>query len=90
MPEVTISLPEALKDFAEAQMDAQGYRSMSDYVGSLLQAAQEKEQDERLQGLLLEGLSSGKAVPIDDTFWRKLRADAEEGSQDRTARTKPA
>jgi antitoxin ParD1/3/4 len=90
MPEVTISLPDALKDFAEAQMDARGYRSMSDYVGSLLQAAQEKEQDERLQGLLLEGLSSGEALPLDDAFWRTLRADAEEGSQDRTVRAKPA
>ena len=56
MATITISLPETLKSFVESQMEAKGYGNVSEYFRSLLREAQEKENEARLEALLLEGL----------------------------------
>ena len=76
MPNVTISLPETLKDFVEQQMTSRGFGNVSEYFRTLLREAQERERDLRLEELLLEGLNSGEDIPLDDKFWKDLRAEA--------------
>ncbi|TCR92159.1 type II toxin-antitoxin system ParD family antitoxin [Rhizobium sp. BK376] len=78
MPTVTISLPESLKTFMETQIANKGFGNVSEYVRSLLREAQEKENDARLQALLLEGLSSGKGEGVTEQFWTGLKAEAAE------------
>lgn len=68
MTTVTISLPKSLKAFVDSQLAGKGYGNVSEYFRSLLRAAQEKEQNDRLEALLLEGLTSGESIPIDETF----------------------
>jgi antitoxin ParD1/3/4 len=63
MTTVTISLPESLKQFADAQVASKGYGDISQYFRSLLREAQEREADARLEALLLEGLESGDPIP---------------------------
>lgn len=75
MTTVTISLPEPLREFVESQL-SKGYGNISEYFRSLLRAAQEKEQGLRLEALLLEGLTSGESIPMNETFWEELKADA--------------
>ncbi|WP_158811417.1 type II toxin-antitoxin system ParD family antitoxin [Beijerinckia sp. L45] len=77
MATVTISLAESLKQFVESQRAAKGHGDISDYIRSLLRAAQAKQRDDRLEGLLLESLASGDAAPIDEAFWSDLRSEAD-------------
>lgn len=76
MATITISLPETLKSFVESQMEAKGYGNVSEYFRSLLREAQEKENEARLEALLLEGLASGKGEVPDAAFWADLKAEA--------------
>jgi antitoxin ParD1/3/4 len=78
MTTLTISLPESLKQFVDAQVASKGYGDVSEYFCSLLREAQQKEADARLEALLLEGLASGDPIPIDKKFWSKLRAETEQ------------
>lgn len=68
---VTISLPESLKAFIDSQVTSKGYGDVSDYVRGLLQEAQAKEEDARLETLMLEGLGS-RRIPLDDEFRKGL------------------
>jgi antitoxin ParD1/3/4 len=88
MTTVTISLPESLKQFVDAQVASKGYDDISEYFRSLLREAQQREADARLEALLLEGLASGDPIPVDDKFWSELRTEAEERVQARKAGNK--
>jgi antitoxin ParD1/3/4 len=74
---VTISLPDSLKAFIDTQIATKGYGNVSEYFRSLLREAQAKEQDARLEALLLEGLAS-KRIPLDVGFRKRLAAKTEQ------------
>jgi antitoxin ParD1/3/4 len=76
MTTVTISLPESLKEFIDAEVQTKGYGNVSEYVRGLLREAQAKDADARLEALLLEGLASGKDAALTRDFWRDLKVDA--------------
>ena len=76
MATITISLPDTLKSFVETQIETKGYGNVSEYFRSLLRDAQEKENEARLEALLLEGLASGKGDVPDAAFWADLKAEA--------------
>jgi antitoxin ParD1/3/4 len=77
MTTVTISLPDSLKAFIDTQLATKGYGNVSEYFRSLLREAQAKEQDARLEALLLEGLAS-KRIPLGTEFRKGLEAKAEQ------------
>jgi antitoxin ParD1/3/4 len=77
MTTVTISLPDSLRAFVDAQLATKGYGNVSEYFRSLLREAQAKEQDARLEALLLEGLAS-KSIPLDASFRQGLEAKVEQ------------
>jgi antitoxin ParD1/3/4 len=85
MTTVTISLPESLKQFVDAQVASKGYGNVSEYFRSLLRDAQEREAEARLEALLLEGLASGDPIPVTEKFWSDLRAEAEQRVKARKA-----
>lgn len=76
MRTVTISLPESLKTFVDTQLATKGYGNVSEYFRSLLREAQAKEEDARLEVLLLEGLSSGDGTRLTPGFWSDLKMEA--------------
>jgi antitoxin ParD1/3/4 len=73
MTTVTISLPDSLKAFIDRQLATKGYGNVSEYFRTLLREAQAKEEEARLEALLLEGLAS-KRLPLDDAFLKGLEA----------------
>jgi antitoxin ParD1/3/4 len=73
MTTLTISLPDSLKAFIDAQLATKGYGNVSEYVRSLLRDAQAKEEEARLEALLLEGLAS-KHLPLDAKFLKRIEA----------------
>ena len=89
MTTVTISLPGSLKTFIEEQMAAKGYGNVSEYFRTLLREAKAKEEDAKLEALLIEGLASGgDDIPISKEFWTELKAEAAEFTRKYAARKK--
>ncbi len=76
MTTVTISIPESLRAFVDHQLADNGFGNVSEYFRTLLRDAQAKENDARLQTLLLEGLTSGKDIPVTKEFWSVLKTEA--------------
>ena len=76
MTTVTISLPEPLKDFVERQIASKDYGNVSEYFRTLLREARAKEEDARLEALLVEGLASGDEIPLTQEFWKDLKREA--------------
>lgn len=77
MTTVTISLPESLRVFIDEQLATKGYGNVSEYFRSLLREAQEREEEARLETLLVEGLATGGGdIPLTREFWSDLKAEA--------------
>ncbi len=72
---MNVSLPEELKQFAEAQTK-HGYSTPSEYVRELIREDQKRKAKEKLDALLLEGLNSGDPIPVDARFWADLKQEA--------------
>jgi antitoxin ParD1/3/4 len=89
MTTVTISLPESLKDFVERQIKAKDFGNVSEYFRTLLREARAKEEDARLEALLVEGLASGEEVPLTEEFWRELKSEAATIARRHRTRKKP-
>ena len=78
-----------MKDFIDNQLAHKGYGNVSEYFRSLLREAQAKEEDTRLEALLLEGLASGDDIPVTKEFWSDLKAGAARIARKHKARKKP-
>ena len=72
---MNVSLPEDLRRFAEEQ-SKEGYSTPSEYIRELIRQDQKRKAQEKLDRLLIEGLSSGEPVRADSAFWVDLRKDA--------------
>lgn len=73
--QMSISLPEELKRFAEQKAKSGEYSTPSDYVRSLIR--RDKEQTwARLEKLLLEGLNSGDPIFDSEETIAALREEA--------------
>jgi antitoxin ParD1/3/4 len=89
MSTVTISLPESLKTFVDEQIVAKGYGNVSEYFRTLLREAQAKEEDAKLEALLLEGLATGgEDIAISKEFWTDLKTEAAALARKHAARKK--
>jgi antitoxin ParD1/3/4 len=86
MTTVTISLAELLKTFVEEQTTTKGYGNVSEYFRTLLREVQAKEEDAKLEALLIEGLTSGEDIPLSREFWTELKAEAAELAKKHKAR----
>jgi antitoxin ParD1/3/4 len=70
---LSISLPKPLKEFVEGQVLRGGFSTPSEYVRALVREDRKRQSEEELEGLLLDGLNSGKPVEITPAFWQKKR-----------------
>jgi len=73
MASLNISLPQSLKDYVESQVSAHGYSTPSEYLRELLRQDQKRRAEEKLEGLLLEGLQSGEPIHITPEYWENKR-----------------
>lgn len=67
---MNISLPDALKSFVDEQVSQRGYGTSSEYVRELIRKDQDRLQ---LRELLLTGVASAPAAPIDGVYFESLR-----------------
>lgn len=73
MATMNISLPEPLKEYVEERVTAGGYSTASEYFRELVRNDQNRQTQARLEGLLLEGLESGQASPMNEQDWDDIR-----------------
>ena len=78
MTSLNISLPEPLREWIEAQLKRGRYGNASEYLRELIRRDQERQAQERLEELLLEGVKSGSASPLTKQDWAELRANVAE------------
>jgi antitoxin ParD1/3/4 len=65
---MNISVPEDLKSFVDARMQAKGFSSVSEYMRDLVRRDIERRDEERFVALIEEGLKS----PIDPRPWSEI------------------
>jgi antitoxin ParD1/3/4 len=73
MTTMNISLPDEMRTFVEQQVACGGYSSASEYVRALIRDAVKQEERRKLESMLLQGLESGAAAPLDDKKWQAIR-----------------
>lgn len=81
MATMNISLPDSLKDFVQERAASADYSNPSDYIRALIREDKQRKAEEQLEKALLEGLSSGPSVAIDDAFWKRLNKRASKAKQ---------
>jgi antitoxin ParD1/3/4 len=74
MTTINISLPDQMKDFVDEQVGEGGYGTASEYLRALLTEQQKRKAEEKLEGLLLEGLST-KASTLESKDWEHVRGE---------------
>ena len=80
MTTMNVSLPEKMKEFVDGRVEAGGYQTVSEYVRDLIRKdiqLQDKERNDRLDALLLEGLKSIEeegTIEITDQYWDEMKA----------------
>ena len=71
MGTMNISLPDALKAFVDEQVRQRGYGTSSEYLRELIRKDQDRQH---LRGLLLAGVASPLAAPMEAATFEGLRA----------------
>ena len=56
---INISLPESLKEYIKQRVAQEGYSTPSDFIRDLIREDKRRQEQVRLERLLLEGLESG-------------------------------
>ncbi len=81
MASLNISLPAALRQWVDDQIHGGRYGNASEYLRDLIRKDQERQAQERLETLLLEGIRSGESSPLTPQDWAELRTEVAERLQ---------
>jgi antitoxin ParD1/3/4 len=73
METMNVALPEAMKPFVQARVGEESYSSVSEYGRELIRIDQRRRAEERVDALLLEGLSSGEPIGVTPEYWEKKK-----------------
>jgi antitoxin ParD1/3/4 len=65
-----------MKEFVDEEMGEGGYRDASDYFNALLQERLKRKAEQKLEGLLQEGLAT-ESSPVDKKDWEYIRGELE-------------
>jgi antitoxin ParD1/3/4 len=73
---MTISLPEDLKQFVKKRSRTAHYGTPSDDIRGLIREDLKRLEEERLEIELMQGLQSGKGIPMTKEAWQRMRSEA--------------
>lgn len=75
MSTIILSLPEEMKAFVEEQARKGGFGTVSEYIWVLIRLAQRRDQDARIDALLIKSLDPGPATPPTKSDWADIRRE---------------
>jgi len=73
MTTLNISLPDSMRAYIEQKVAQGGYSTASEFVRQLVRDDQKRAAQERLEGLLIEGIESGPSHELTAADWDNLR-----------------
>jgi antitoxin ParD1/3/4 len=76
MVTMNISLPDAMKEFVEAQAAKEGFGSVSEYLLSVIREVQKRQAKQALDAKLVEAIESGPATPMTREDWESIEREA--------------
>jgi antitoxin ParD1/3/4 len=82
-----ISLPQEMRRFLAEQIASGAYSDLSDYIGSLIRADQNRKARESIESLVEEGVKSGPPISVTPEYWSRKRRQLRT-SQKRTVEAK--
>jgi len=88
MQTMNISLPDQLKEFVDGQVGSGRYSSVSEYVRDLIRDDEKRKAQEKLEGLLTEGMQSGEPTGMTPKDWAEIRKEALKQFEARKSRKK--
>ncbi|WP_009633895.1 ribbon-helix-helix domain-containing protein [Synechocystis sp. PCC 7509] len=68
-----ISLSDSMQTFVDEQAKQKGYNTAIEYIHYLIRQEQEREEQKRLETMLLGGLDSGEPIEISEQWWDSKR-----------------
>lgn len=74
---MSIAVPKTLRRFVTGRMSKKGFGNVSEYVRHLIREDQSRAAEERIEELVLEGLASGKHIPVNAEYWAEKSARLE-------------
>lgn len=82
MTNVNVSLPEQMKDWLDRQVERGAFGTVSEVIRALIRDGQQRQAENELEELLLEGIQSGE--PVDG---KKVLKRVREKNASRTRRS---
>ena len=70
METMNVALPESMKTFVLKRVGEGGFGGVREYVLDLIRTDQQRQHEERIDELLLEGLASGEPIEVDEAYWQ--------------------
>jgi antitoxin ParD1/3/4 len=83
METMNISLPPALKEFVDAQVDAGKFGTVSEYVRQLIREDLQRKEREEIDRKLMEAIEGG-TTPLTAADWQQLREEVRRRASKRT------
>jgi antitoxin ParD1/3/4 len=75
MTMLNVSLSDEAKKFLEKQASKHGLSTSGEFVERLVSQAMAREEQERLEEQLLDGMNSGSGIEADDAYWQRKQAE---------------
>jgi antitoxin ParD1/3/4 len=75
MTQFNISLPPAVEEYLHQQISQGDYKNLEDYIYHLILEDQKRNNREKLETMLVDGLDSGAPIPITEEWWQQKRAE---------------
>ena len=86
MSTISVSLPDALRDFVERQVSEGEFANPSAYLQALIREDQKRKSKALLETKLIEGLESGDPVPMTDNDWADIERRVRQRATPRKAK----
>jgi antitoxin ParD1/3/4 len=74
---LNISLPSALKQWVEQQLDQEGYGTASEYIRQLIREERKRQARVRIEKKLQEALDSGEPKSVNSATWKETQKRVE-------------
>ncbi|MBZ0252031.1 MAG: hypothetical protein K8I02_01710 [Candidatus Methylomirabilis sp.] len=74
MANVTVSMPEELKDWIDAQARRGGYADPAEYIRALIRDDRKAKAEDLVEQMILQGFDSGPGKEMKKKEWAALRA----------------
>jgi antitoxin ParD1/3/4 len=73
MTQLTIVLPDVAQAYIHEQIANGSYATVDDLITALILAENRRQDQQRLNALIRQGLNSGAPIAVTDEWWEKQR-----------------